>query len=117
MVDGVALAKKHQRSSGKRSSSGQQLQQGGIIDVEMFVDVVERADRLQELRQAHARRPSHRGRQEAADLPQVRGGAVMAETYVPRLEAALPRRGRAAARWTSSASPTPCRCRAWRRSS
>src|SRR5712691_5174735 len=38
MVDGVALAKKHQRSSGKRSSSGQQLQQGGIIDVEMFVD-------------------------------------------------------------------------------
>ena len=39
MVDGVALAKKHQRSSGKRSSSGQQLQQGGIIDVEMFIDV------------------------------------------------------------------------------
>jgi large subunit ribosomal protein L24 len=39
MVDGVALAKKHQRSSGKRSSSGQQLQQGGIIDVEMYVDV------------------------------------------------------------------------------
>jgi large subunit ribosomal protein L24 len=38
MVDGVALAKKHQRSSGKRSSSGQQLQQGGIIDVEMYVD-------------------------------------------------------------------------------
>jgi large subunit ribosomal protein L24 len=39
MVDGVALAKKHQRSSGKRSSSGQQLQQGGIIDVEMFIDI------------------------------------------------------------------------------
>src|SRR5471032_1930719 len=39
MVDGVALAKKHQRSSGKRSSSGQQLQQGGIINVEMFIDV------------------------------------------------------------------------------
>ena len=39
MVDGVALAKKHQRSSGKRSTSGQQLQQGGIIDVEMFVDI------------------------------------------------------------------------------
>jgi large subunit ribosomal protein L24 len=38
MVDGVALAKKHQRASGKRSSSGQQLQQGGIIDVETFVD-------------------------------------------------------------------------------
>ena len=39
MVDGVALAKKHQRTGNKRSSSGQQLQQGGIIDVEMFVDV------------------------------------------------------------------------------
>jgi large subunit ribosomal protein L24 len=39
MVDGVALAKKHMRSSGKRSTSGQQLQQGGIIDAEMFVDI------------------------------------------------------------------------------
>ncbi len=39
MVDGVALAKKHQRSSGKRSTSGQQLQQGGIIDAEMFIDI------------------------------------------------------------------------------
>jgi large subunit ribosomal protein L24 len=39
MVDGVALAKKHQRASGKRSTSGQQLQQGGIIDVEMYVDI------------------------------------------------------------------------------
>ena len=39
MVDGVAQAKKHQRASGKRSTSGQQLQQGGIIDVEMYVDI------------------------------------------------------------------------------
>jgi len=39
MVDGVALAKKHQRASGKRSTSGQQLQQGGIIDVEMYLDI------------------------------------------------------------------------------
>ena len=39
MVDGVALAKKHMRSSGKRSTGGQQLQQGGIIDAEMFVDI------------------------------------------------------------------------------
>jgi large subunit ribosomal protein L24 len=38
MVDGVALAKKHQRTSGRRSTSGTQLQQGGIIDVETFVD-------------------------------------------------------------------------------
>ncbi|SRR2546427_9960290 len=39
MVDGVALAKKHLRASGKRSTSGQQLQQGGIIDAEMFIDI------------------------------------------------------------------------------
>jgi large subunit ribosomal protein L24 len=39
MVDGVALAKKHARTQGKRSSGGQQLEQGGIIDVEMFVDI------------------------------------------------------------------------------
>jgi large subunit ribosomal protein L24 len=39
MVDGVALAKKHMRSTGKRSTSGQQLQQGGIIDAEMFIDI------------------------------------------------------------------------------
>jgi large subunit ribosomal protein L24 len=39
MVDGVALAKKHQRTSGRRTSAGTQLQQGGIIDVETFVDI------------------------------------------------------------------------------
>ena len=40
MVDGVALAKKHSRSTGKRSRRGsQQLQQGGIIDIETFVDI------------------------------------------------------------------------------
>jgi len=39
MVDGVAFAKKHQRASGKRSTSGAQLQQGGIIDVETYIDI------------------------------------------------------------------------------
>ncbi len=39
MVDGVALAKKHARASGRASRSSQALQQGGIIDVEMFVDI------------------------------------------------------------------------------
>jgi large subunit ribosomal protein L24 len=39
MVDGVALAKKHMRASGKRSTGGQQLQQGGIIDAEMYIDI------------------------------------------------------------------------------
>jgi large subunit ribosomal protein L24 len=39
MVDGVAMAKRHQRTSGRRSTSGTQLQQGGIIDIETFVDI------------------------------------------------------------------------------
>lgn len=39
MVDGAARAKKHQRAKGKRSTSGQQLQQGGIIDTELFIDI------------------------------------------------------------------------------
>jgi large subunit ribosomal protein L24 len=39
MVDGVALAKKHERTGARRSKSGQQLQQGGIIDMETFIDV------------------------------------------------------------------------------
>ena len=34
MVDGVARAKKATRTSGKRSSGGQQLQQGGIVERE-----------------------------------------------------------------------------------
>jgi large subunit ribosomal protein L24 len=39
MVEGAARAKKHQRATGKRSTSGQQLQQGGIIDTELFIDI------------------------------------------------------------------------------
>jgi large subunit ribosomal protein L24 len=39
MVEGAAMAKKHQRTSGKRSASGSQLQQGGIIDTELFIDI------------------------------------------------------------------------------
>ena len=39
LVDGVARAKKATRTTGKRSTSGQQLQQGGIIDAEMFIDI------------------------------------------------------------------------------
>jgi large subunit ribosomal protein L24 len=37
MVDGVALAKKHQRAQGGGRTRG--MQQGGIIDVEMSVDI------------------------------------------------------------------------------
>ena len=39
MVDGVAMAKKHTRTGAQRTRTGQQLQQGGIIDVEMSVDI------------------------------------------------------------------------------
>ena len=38
MVDGVAMAKKHQRTGAKRTRTGQQLNQGGIIDIETYVD-------------------------------------------------------------------------------
>jgi large subunit ribosomal protein L24 len=39
LVDGAARAKKHQRATGKRSTSGAQLQQGGIIDTELYIDI------------------------------------------------------------------------------
>ncbi|MDP9241709.1 MAG: 50S ribosomal protein L24 [Actinomycetota bacterium] len=41
MVEGAARAKRHtQTRSGKKSTSGQQLlQQGGIIDTELFIDI------------------------------------------------------------------------------
>jgi large subunit ribosomal protein L24 len=39
MVEGVARAKRHQRATGKRSRSGSQLQQAGIIDRELFIDI------------------------------------------------------------------------------
>ncbi len=39
MVDGVARAKKATRSTGGRGKQGQQLQQGGIIDTELFIDI------------------------------------------------------------------------------
>ena len=39
MVEGAAMAKKHTRTQGKRSASGSQLQQGGIVDTEQFIDI------------------------------------------------------------------------------
>jgi large subunit ribosomal protein L24 len=39
MVEGVARATAHTRAGGKRSRSGQQLQQGGIIQKELFIDL------------------------------------------------------------------------------
>ena len=56
MVDGVALAKKHQRAAGRASGSSQAIQQGGIIDVEMFIDISNVQPVCAQLRQADARR-------------------------------------------------------------
>jgi large subunit ribosomal protein L24 len=39
LVEGAAMAKKHQRTTGKRSASGSQLQQGGIMDTEQLIDI------------------------------------------------------------------------------
>ena len=39
MVEGIARAKKHTRTAGKRSKGGSQLQQGGIIQQELFIDI------------------------------------------------------------------------------
>ncbi|HZD80000.1 MAG TPA: 50S ribosomal protein L24 [Actinomycetota bacterium] len=39
LVEGAALAKKHQRTQGRRSTGGQQLEQGGIIDTELPIDI------------------------------------------------------------------------------
>src|SRR6059036_2993688 len=39
MVEGVARATRHTRTSGRRSKSGSQLQQGGIILTELFIDL------------------------------------------------------------------------------
>ena len=39
MVEGVARATRHTLTSGKRSKSGSQLQQGGIILTEQFIDL------------------------------------------------------------------------------
>ena len=39
MVEGAARAKKHTQTRGKRSTGGQQLQQGGIIDTELYIDI------------------------------------------------------------------------------
>jgi large subunit ribosomal protein L24 len=39
MVEGVGRATKHARTTGKRSKSGSRLQQGGIVQTEMFIDL------------------------------------------------------------------------------
>ena len=39
LVEGAARAKRHTMTRGKRSASGSQLQQGGIIDKELYIDI------------------------------------------------------------------------------
>ena len=38
-VDPLGLQRHHQRTGAKRTRTGQQLNQGGIIDIETFVDI------------------------------------------------------------------------------
>ena len=96
MVDGVALAKKHQRSTGRRAKgSAQQLQQGGIIDAEMFVDI-SNVQVVPGVRQGHAPGAPDRRRPEGPVLPEVRDGAVMSAEngYAPRSGRAIGTRSR-----------------------
>ena len=87
MVDGVALAKKHQRATGRASGSSQAIQQGGIIDVEMFIDISNVQPVCAQLRQAHAHRAPRRGRRhEGPHLPEVRGGAMSDEATHRRMK-------------------------------
>jgi large subunit ribosomal protein L24 len=39
LVEGAARAKRHTQRSAKRSKSGSQLQQAGIMDIEQFIDI------------------------------------------------------------------------------
>jgi large subunit ribosomal protein L24 len=39
LVEGAGRARKHTRTGSKRSTSGQTLQQGGIIDMEQLIDI------------------------------------------------------------------------------
>jgi large subunit ribosomal protein L24 len=39
MVEGVARATKHTRTRGRRSRGGSQLQQGGLVQQEQFIDL------------------------------------------------------------------------------
>ena len=77
MVDGVAMAKQHQRTGAKRTRTGQQLNQGGIIDIETFVDISNVQLVCGNCHQLTRVGPpdDDRGRQGAV-LPQVRGGAL-----------------------------------------
>ena len=88
MVDGVAMAKKHQRTGAKRTRTGQQLNQGGIIDVETFDRHLERPARLR-----HCHQPTRVGHRIDDDGVKVRicrkCEAELCDgddTYMPRLK-------------------------------
>ena len=73
MVEGAAMAKKHTRTQGQRSQSGSQLQQGGIIDTESFIDISNVQLVCTSLRQGRrASATGSRATDEAPGLPQVR---------------------------------------------
>ena len=86
------------RDRGRARTSGQQLQQGGIIDVEMFIDIsnvqIVCGSCGQPTRVGYRDR---RGRHEGADLPQVRGRSCDGRRLHAAAEGAVPRRARARA--------------------
>ena len=85
MVEGAAMAKKHQRTTGKRSTSGSQLQQGGIIDTEQFIDISNVQLVCRACGKADPRRPPDRGRRHE--------GRVCAASAGRTCERDRPRRG------------------------
>ena len=75
MVDGVGMAKTPHAHGRQAHATGQQLKQGGIIDIETFIDISN--VQLVCPNCGQLTRVGHQTTEdgEGADLPQVRGGA------------------------------------------
>ena len=117
IVDGVNVAKKHQKPT-------KPTMQGGIIDKDMPIDVSQRRHRR--ARRAASRPASATASSDGTQgphLPAKCGEVTWHERHrhrpsdVPRLKQRYNDEVRAQLQGASSASPTSCRCRASRRSS
>ena len=117
IVDGVNVAKKHQKPT-------KPTMQGGIIDKDMPIARVERGHRLPDVRQADPRRlPLRRRRHQGPHLPQANGGGAVSTTTHdhrtterPRLKQRYNDEIRDQLKDRPAARPTSCRCPASRRS-
>ena len=117
IVDGVNIAKKHQKPT-------RATMQGGIIDKDMPMPVSQRGHRCARKRQADPRRlPASTPTARKVRICQASAGGDLDERRptprhrVPRLKQRYNDEIRGAAQGPSSASPTSCRCRGSRRSS